>query len=290
MSKPVRILRNVLFGLVALAGLAWATVYALSERILRRHWEVPTVAVAVPEDAAAIERGRHLAVTRGCFSCHGDHLQGNVFFEEEHVARLAAPNLARLARERPVESLERSIRRGVRPDGTTVRGMPSETFYELTDADLGALLAYLRSAPVVERALPETEVWSLGRLGLATGKYRLAPQLIDPARRRRDVPAPGDALAEGRYLARTTCIECHGIDLHGDPAGPEPSPNLALVASYTAEQFERLMRTGVPAGGQQLQMMAGVAKGRFAHFTDEEIAALYQYLRLLADPTAADRL
>lgn len=289
MSKPVRILRNVLFGLVALAGLAWATVYALSERILRRHWEVPTVAVAVPEDAAAIERGRHLAVTRGCFSCHGDHLQGNVFFEEEHVARLAAPNLARLARERPVESLERSIRRGVRPDGTTVRGMPSETFYELTDADLGALLAYFRSAPVVERALPETEVWSLGRVGLATGKYQLAAQRIDPSRPRRE-PLPGDPIAAGRYLARTTCVECHGLDLRGDPGGPEPSPNLALVASYDPQQFARLMREGVPAGGQQLQLMAAVARERFAHFTDEEIAALYQYLRLLADPTAAGRL
>ena len=46
----------------------------------------------------------------------------------------------------------------------------------------------------------------------------------------------------------------------------------------------------MPAGGGKLKLMEMVARTRFAHFTDEEIAALYQYLRLLADPTAAERL
>jgi mono/diheme cytochrome c family protein len=290
MSKLVRILRNMLFGLLAVATLAWGAVYAMSERILRRHYEVAPTAVAVPDDPAAIERGRHLALTRGCTGCHGEQLQGGVFFEEAHVARLVAPSVAKLVRERPVESLERSIRHGVRPEGATVRGMPSEMYSELMDADLGALLAYARSLPVVERALPETEVRVLGRIGLATGKYVLAAQWLETSPARRYTVDPGDPVSLGRYLARTSCTECHGRDLRGDAGGPEPSPNLALVASYTPEQFARLMREGVPAGGQKLGLMGAVAKGRCAYFTDEEIAALYQYLRLLADPSAADRL
>lgn len=286
MSKLVRWSRNALFCLLGLTALAGATIYALSERILRRHWEVPAVALAVPDDPAAIARGQHVAVTRGCANCHGDRLQGAVFFEEKHIARLVAPNLAKLARERTVESLERSIRSGVRPNGTTVRGMPSEMFHELGDADVAALIAFLRSQPVVETALPETEIRILGRVGLATGKYRLAAEQIDPARPRVE-PTPGDPVSEGRYLARTSCTECHGLDLRGDPGR---TPNLAIVASYTPEQFAHLMRTGVPASGQELTLMAMVARSRFAHFTDEEIAALDQYLRLLADPSAADRL
>lgn len=290
MSKLARFARNVLFGLLGLAALAAGAVYGLSERILRRHYVVPPTTVALPEDPASLERGRHLTLTRGCTNCHGKRLEGAVFFDEERIARLAAPNLTRLVRERTVESLERSIRHGVRPEGTTVRGMPSEMYSELTDADLGALLAYLRSLPAVEQVLPETEIRILGRIGLATGKYVLAAQRLESAPPRRYPVDPGDPVSQGRYLARTTCTECHGRDLRGDPGGPEPSPNLALVASYTPDQFDRLMREGIPAGGQKLGLMAAVARGRCAHFTDEEIAALYQYLRLLADPSAADRL
>jgi mono/diheme cytochrome c family protein len=86
------------------------------------------------------------------------------------------------------------------------------------------------------------------------------------------------------------CVECHGLDLHGLPDPTEPSPNLALVASYSPEQFSHLLRTGVPAGGQSLKLMAEVAKERFAHLTDAEVDALYRYLKLLADPSAAGRL
>lgn len=290
MSKLVRFARAVLIGLVVAAALSWAAIFALSERILRRHYAEPPIALAVPEDPASVERGRHLALTRGCTDCHGQRLEGTVFFDEAHIARLTAPNLTRLVRERTVESLERSIRHGVRQEGTTVRGMPSEMYSELTDADLAALLAYLRSLPEVEQALPETEIRILGRVGLATGKYVLAAQRLESAPPRRYPVDPADPVSQGRYLARTTCTECHGRDLRGDADGPEPSPNLALVASYTPEQFARLMREGVPAGGQKLGLMAAVARGRCAHFTDEEIAALYQYLRLLADPSAADRL
>jgi len=290
MSKLARFARNLLIAVLAVVVLAWGTVFLLSERILRRHYDVPPTAVPVPDDPVAIEVGGHLARTRGCADCHGQQLEGTVFFDEQHIARLVAPNLTKLVRERTVESLERSIRHGVRPEGKTVRGMPSEMYSELTDADLGTLLAYLRSLPAVEQALPETEIRFLGRIGLATGKYVLAAQRLASSPPRRYQVDSEDPVSQGRYLARTTCTECHGRDLRGDPGGPEPSPNLALVASYTPEQFARLMREGVPAGGQKLALMAAVARGRCAHLTDEEVAALYQYLRLLADPTAADRL
>src|SRR5512141_731950 len=114
MSSFLRWTRNVLVALAVLAGLALAVLYALSERILHRHWEVPAATIAIPEGPAAIARGQHVAVTRGCPGCHRSRLEGGVFYDEEHVARLVAPNLARLAREYSAAELERAIRHGVR--------------------------------------------------------------------------------------------------------------------------------------------------------------------------------
>jgi len=178
----------------------------------------------------------------------------------------------------------------VRRDGTTVRGMPSDSFYATTDADLGDLIAYLRSVEPASDALPETEVRYMGRLGLATGKYRLAPQILATSPRRRETLSPGDAISFGRYIAYTTCVECHGEKLMGDPRSIEPSPSLAIVASYEPAEFARLMKDGITATGKSPKLMGGVARARFAHLTTEEVDALYQYLSLLADPSAADRL
>ncbi len=276
-----------ILALVVALALAW--VWQGSERILGRHWEVPPTEVTVSSDPAAAERGHHIAQTRGCFSCHGERLEGGVFFDLPHVARLVPPNLPRLARESSVADLERSIRHGVNPRGTTVRGMPSETFFELTDEDLGDLIAFLRALPVVDQALPSTEIRLLGRVGLVTGKYVLAPQLIDPAQTRRPPAAPGDVRGLGRYLARTTCVECHGRELHGDEVDDVRTPDLALVASYSRDQFSDLMRQGKAVAGNPLKLMAEVARARFAHFDDAELDALYAYLSGLADPTADRR-
>ena len=38
------------------------------------------------------------------------------------------------------------------------------------------------------------------------------------------------------------------------------------------------MRTGKAAGGRELKFMSPTARTRFAHFSDDEIAALYDYL------------
>jgi mono/diheme cytochrome c family protein len=290
MSRFLRWTRRVAFALVLLAAGAWVVIHALSERILRRHWEVPAAAFTVPEGPEAVARGEHIAVTRGCPGCHGSRLQGGVFYDQARVARLVAPNLARLARDYSVAELERAIRHGVRRDGTTVRGMPSETFYQLTDRDLGDLIAFLRSVPPADDPLPATEIRILGRIGLVTGKYQLATQLIDPSVPRRPPADPADPVSRGRYLAHTMCVECHGLDLHGYPDDSEPTPHLALVAAYTPEEFAHLMRTGEPAQGGPLKLMAAVARERFAHLTDAEVSALYEYLRLLADPAAVDRL
>jgi cytochrome c553 len=84
-----------------------------------------------------------------------------------------------------------------------------------------------------------------------------------------------DPVGFGRYLSTTACTECHGADLDGG----RDVPDLRIAAAYTSEQFARLMHDGVALGDRDTGFMSSVARGRFRHFTDEEIAALYAYLR-----------
>jgi hypothetical protein len=54
-----------------------------------------------------------------------------------------------------------------------------------------------------------------------------------------------------------------------------------MVAAYTREDFRRLLRTGKAPGNRELSMMSGVARGRYRHFTDGEVDAVYDYLRAI---------
>jgi len=55
-----------------------------------------------------------------------------------------------LARQLTDAELGRIIRHGVRANGTSVWAMPSASFYHLEDADLGDIIAYVRSIEPVE--------------------------------------------------------------------------------------------------------------------------------------------
>jgi len=90
------------------------------------------------------------------------------------------------------------------------------------------------------------------------------------------------ALSRGEYLAMTTCNECHGLTLHGDsPFDDETAPSLVVIAGYDEAAFTKLMRTGKALGDRELPMMSGVARGRFAHFADDEVRDLHAFLRSL---------
>ena len=286
LSKGLAIAGVVVAGLVVLAA---AGAYLRSMRVLGRTYDVPLVPIAVPSDSSSVAEGARLAATRGCPSCHGARLEGRVFFEERGVARVVAPNLTRAVREHSVEELARVIRHGVRRDGTSVFAMPSATFAGLSDADLGRLIAFLRTVPTVDGPGYELTVWPLGRLGIATGKFKPVAAGIDHAAVRGGVP-DGAAAGVGRpvarnpkvlggYVARTTCAECHGPDFRGNPA--IGGPDLAMVAGYSEADFTTLLRTGVASSGRELGVMQAAARERFVQLTDAEVVGLYLYLRAL---------
>jgi mono/diheme cytochrome c family protein len=287
LAKGLAIASAVVAGLVVLAA---AGVYVRSMLILGRTYDVPLVPIAVPTDSASVAEGARLAATRGCPSCHGARLEGRVVFEARGVARVVAPNLTRAVREHSVAELARVIRHGVRRDGRSVFVMPSAAFAGLSDADLGRLIAFLGTVPPVDGPGYELTVWPRGRVGLATGKFKPVAAGIDHAAVGREAPGAADGATErralarnprvlGGYVARTTCAECHGADLRGDPS--IGGPGLEVVGGYSLADFTTLLRAGVASGGRELSMMTATARERFVHLTDAEVLGLYLYLRAL---------
>ena len=280
-----RVLRWIGLGAVVvmlLAVIAYGVVYALSERALRRTYEAHNVTLAMPADPEAIAEGRRLAMVHNCFnSCHGRQAEGRVMFNQPMIARIVAPNLPHAMRTYSDSQLEAIIRQGVRPEGGSVLVMPSQQFAALTDADLGRILAYLKTLPATPGLGRSVTVGPLGRIGFVAGKFKTAVQLIAEA-----VPPPdasGDVAAFGRYLARTTCAECHGSDLRGASNPEFAAPSLRVVGAYAPDAFKELLRTGVPLGGRTLPVMGPVARENLSALTDSEIDALYTYLRAIAE-------
>ena len=282
-----RLLRWIGIAVGSLAGLAlvaYAVLYVLSERVLRRTYEIPAVAISIPTDPASITEGQRLATVRGCVAgCHGKQAEGTVLFDQPMIGRIVAPNLTAAVRRYSDSELAVVIRNGVRPGGRSTFVMPSEVFVGLTDEDLGRIIAFLKSLPVVPGPGPSLSLGPLGRVGVATGQFKTAAQLIAEA-----VPLPdttNEEAAHGRYLARTVCAQCHGANLRGDSNPDFTSPDLRVVAAYSPEAFAELLRTGVAFGGRKLGMMRAAARDNLSHLTDAEIAALYSYLHAM--PAAA---
>lgn len=272
----------IALGVVAVAALGFVGwVYAASEAHLRSFESPPAFAVEIPSDAASLARGEHLVATRGCRGCHGENLEGQMMWG---VA--AAPNLAAYAREHDAATIERAMRHGIDADGRGMYSMPSFNFMNLTDDDVAAIVAYLRTAPVAEGPALRASMPFEIRLAIARGQDDVMPEWLKSAPRLEEQANPNAAIARGEYIAMTSCNECHGFTLRADvPWGSDGStPDLiAVIAGYPEADFRTLMREGTPIGGRDLRLMDDVARGRFVHFTDEELSDLYAYLQFRSD-------
>jgi mono/diheme cytochrome c family protein len=275
----LRIVPVVAAALVLLPVLGFGGVYLFSEARFRAVERGPAFDHSIPTDAASIERGRHIARTRGCFGCHGQDLEGKDFDEQwDWPERAVAPNLAEYARKHDPAVMEAAIRQGIGANGKALTAMPSYNFTRLTDEDVAALIAFLRAAPVAESSLPKPKLGWTVRWSFITGAERhmaywarhVPPLRIDAEEE--------PVLAAGEYLAMTMCNECHGLDVRGQTLLPPPTPDLAMVAAIPRDDFERLIETGVGMGGRNLGLMGLVSPDRFPALSDDEVDALYLYL------------
>src|SRR5262249_34295024 len=136
-------------------------------------------AVAIPTDPASLERGRYLVERVAvCVECHGPDLGGKVVENNFAMGHLISANLTR-GRGGPAPpysdaDLVRGLTPGVKRDGHSVVFMPSSE-YRFTAADLGAIIAYVKSAPPVDRQMDVSQPGPMARaLGLFTS-FPLSP-------------------------------------------------------------------------------------------------------------------
>lgn len=287
-------IRRAAIGLGALAGLALvgvAGVYVASEVRLRRTYEVAARPLAFRSDSATVARGRHVATAIGkCVDCHAGDLGGKTFIDDPALGTIQAPNLTPGrggVSDWSDADLERAIRHGVTPEGRGLLAMPSLEFYHLSDADLAALVAYLRTLPPVDREIPGSRLAAVGRTLFATGALPLmAAEGIDHAAPRPPAPAPGVTREYGEYLAMVGgCTGCHRADLAGGliPGTPPdwpPASNLtpAGLGRWSEADFFRAMRGGKRPDGTAIRTpyMPWPLAGQM---TDDEMRALWMYLQ-----------
>ncbi|HEU4456673.1 MAG TPA: cytochrome c, partial [Longimicrobium sp.] len=269
--------------------LSVGVIYAASEMRFRREVELATASpLTVRPDPSLASRGEHFALAIGkCGDCHGPDLGGRVFIDGGPLGTIIAPNLTTgrggVLASYTDEQLERAIRHGVGSDGRSLFIMPSQDYYAMSDGDLAALIAYLRTIPAVDREHPETRIGPLGRALYMAGKLPLVPaERMDHAAPRTP-PAPGVTVEYGRYLATVGgCTSCHGKDLAGgivEAPGTPPSANLtpAGIGTWTEEDFFNALRKGLRPDKSGIDPFMPWAST--ARMTDDEIRAVWMYLR-----------
>jgi mono/diheme cytochrome c family protein len=277
--------------LVALIAIAAGTVFAVSNGKFKKTYAVTPRPVAVPSDAATVARGRHIAQTRGCVDCHGADLGGAMMMENGAMGRVHGSNLTRGTGGRVVaykeEDWVKAIRHGVRPDGRGIYFMPSAEFCNFSDADLGALIAFLKTVPPVDRENGPIAPGPVVRVLLALGKMKFAAEEIDHANLHPPAVAPTDTVEYGRYLA-AGCTGCHRANFSGGKIelGPPDWPEAANLTSHpgtgmskwSEADFVRTLRTAKRPDGTELNTAMPRA---FGQMDDGELRALYAFLKTL---------
>jgi len=195
-----------------------------------------------------------------------------------------------------------AIREGANKDGAIIfPPMPVPTYNNMSDDDVKAIVAYLRTVKPVKNEIPQA-------------KYNIPVSTMPPAK---GLPAPpaSDKLAYGGYIvnALAHCMECHttpsangvpdfaghmgagGFEIGLGPDASVRTPNITPdpetgIGKWTDEQIKRAIVDGIGADGGKLAPPMPYAY--LKKMTDEDLDAVVAYLRSIppivnkVEPTA----
>ncbi len=180
----------------------------------------------------------------------------------------------------------RAIREGVDKDGHPLIIMPSDVLHNLSDEDVAAVVAVLRSQPAVDHPTPPRNLSLLATVLIGAGLFPTSAQ--PPITAAIVAPPAGVDPAYGQYLVNTSgCRSCHVDDLAGrgpggPGGGPPAGPNLTTkVPTWTEDQFLQTIRTGTDPTGYQLNPDLMPWKDISAAYTDDQLRAMYAYPKTL---------
>ena len=288
--------------MIGLVVLVSGFVYFSSQSHVNRIYDTNVPAVVVPDTQEAVERGRYLVSTvAGCVDCHGAELSGAVFIDDPMLGSFFGPNLTPgmggIGQTYSDLDWARSIRHGIKPDGTPILIMPAMDYYNFSDADLGAIIAYLKTIPPVDNFVEASQAGPLGRVLVATGKVNLiSAELINHTQPHPGAPERAATPEYGKYLASIGCIGCHGADMAGGPipgapAGQPVPENLTPsgdLGHWDEAQFIQTIRTGMTPSGRILDPQF-MPWPNLIQMTDTDLGALWAYLHSLPAKEAGTR-
>lgn len=231
-----------------------------------------------------IARGEHLAAAF-CVECHSTTnefpMTGGVDLGEDLPMQLGSFYSANLTPAGRLKDwtdgeLFRALRDNVDKDGRRLVAMSGTNVRNMSDEDLLAVIAFLRSQEPVEHETPFPAdrpnflALLISGLGVVPDRPVITESIVAP---------PKAATVEyGQYMVSfLDCKNCHGDDLNGRTSQINPKgPSLRLVKGWTQEEFITTLRTGVNPSGHELSpLMPWRSTGRL---DDVELTALYQYL------------
>lgn len=298
----------------------WISLLALTAIGCSSSYVRPTSQERVRSLPERVARGSYLVnQAMSCGACHttregafaltGEradmYLAGNVLELPKNGIKVWIPNLTSDVETGlggwSDDEIMRAIRDGVGQDGHLMFPlMPFSSFRYVSDEDLRAIVAYLRSVPPVKHKRPFAE----NQLGFVLGF--LVDRGVMHHEPAHDVPQPNrrDQLKYGEYVMRLGfCWECHSRTsraprdvgqegfLSGWP-GPLELPGVGKVymrnltpdretglGKYDAARITRALRDGRRLDGKHLAPPMSYFTPHLSGLTDEDLAALVAFLK-----------
>lgn len=272
----------VLSGMLTLVLAAALAAVLVGYAKLNRKHDNPVPRVSVDVTPERIARGERFA--RMCAGCHAADesppLEGRDLLEVgPPIGTFYAPNLTPThLGEWTDGEIVRAIREGVHRSGRSLLVMPSSAFRNLSDDDVQAIVAYLRSQPPVEPDTPPNRLNALGAIMInLAGPFQAQPSVAEPI----VAPPAGPTAAYGRYLSSYACSGCHGADLNGNEAFDVPGLT-GVGLAWTEGQFIGFIRTGERPSGPPVngELMPWVELSEFFE-EDDDLRAIFAHLATL---------
>ena len=295
-------------GIVLLVLIAGVSITVAARQHL--HYKAPYPAIKASKDTAIIARGKHLVMGPAhCVACHNvdknaDSLilagadvpltggfQFKLPFGTFYTPNLTPDSATGIGRLSDGE-LARVLRYGVHKNGESV--LPFMPFQNISDADLTAIISYLRASKPVPNKVPEHDVNILGNVLKA---FVLKP--VGPTGETPHTVMPDTTAAYGKYLITNVahCGGCHsqhdgtgkivGVELSGGSPMTRAGETVALTPpNLTTDSSSRIF------GWSQDDFIKRFRMGRvnkysempwpsYSRMTDVELKAIYKYLKTL---------
>jgi mono/diheme cytochrome c family protein len=302
-----------------LLGIAALTLLVIAGLLVYRSDipEITAASLAALTNSAAdansqIERGEYLALAGNCASCHttadGGFMAGGLAFETPfgriYSTNITPDNESGIGNW-TAEQFLNSMRHGVRPDGEHLYPVfPYTAFTKVTDEDIAALFAYLKSIPAVHQETPENDImFPFSQRSLMSIWKSM---FFDEGAFRADDEQSAE-WNRGAYLveALAHCGACHsprnylGAE-HPDMAmtggvytdkvrsgnlRPWSAPNLTSAPSglglWPHEEVVAYLKTGINSYVETFGPMNEVILNSTRHLSEDDVNAMAVYLKSL---------